>query len=317
VSESALTLTLADAARIVREAMADGRWNETTLGKYVADYLDSLEYAEASRNTLAAYEHVLGLFAIEHADLTLAELEPPQGGVVVRAFLDRHWRTKAAATRRQRLAILRSFLTWLVGEGLLRANPATNVRGPKERHEERQAHPPKEVRALIYAQPEPRDRVCLMLLGWLGLRKDELRVLQAGDVDLVAGRIVVHGKGGQIAAVPIGYKTLHEALYALLADREPQTYVLHPQGHPERPMDPATVHRWFRECLKRARLEPFPMHELRHSAAQALYDETGDPVLAQMLLRHSDIKTTRGYLHPPLERLEAALGTLEESWETK
>jgi hypothetical protein len=44
--------------------------------------------------------------------------------------------------------------------------------------------------------------------------------------------------------------------------------------------------------------------------AQALYDETGDPVLAQMLLRHKDLKTTRGYL-PSLDRLEAALEALE------
>jgi integrase len=71
-------------------------------------------------------------------------------------------------------------------------------------------------------------------------------------------------------------------------------------------MHAASVHRWWSKCLERAGVKHFPMHELRHSAAQALYDETGDPLLAQMLLRHADIKTTRGYLHPSLDRLEAA-----------
>jgi hypothetical protein len=32
------------------------------------------------------------------------------------------------ATKTQRLAIMRSFLTWLVGEGILGANPAQNIR---------------------------------------------------------------------------------------------------------------------------------------------------------------------------------------------
>jgi integrase/recombinase XerC len=233
---------------------------------------------------------------------------------VVRAFLDRHWSGSSSATRRQRLAILRSLLTWLVGEGLLRANPATNVRGPRLKSQERHAHSPETVRSIIYSQTNPRDRLCLMLLGWLGLRKDELRRLQVADVDLVAGRILVHGKGGKVSSLPIGYQTLRQALYVHLAEREPGEYILYPKSYRDRPMHPGSVHRWWSTCLERAGLEHFAMHELRHSAAQALYDETGDPVLAQMLLRHADIKTTRGYLHPPLERLEAALSVLEASW---
>jgi integrase len=201
-----------------------------------------------------------------------------------------------------------------VGEGLLRANPATNVRGPRLKSQERHAHSPETIRSIIYAQTSPRDRVCLMLLGWLGLRKDELRCLRVVDVDLVAGRILVHGKGGKVSSLPIGYPTLRQSLYMHLAERKPEEYILYPKTYRDRPMHPASVHRWWSACLERAGLEHFPMHELRHSAAQALYDETGDPVLAQMLLRHADIKTTRGYLHPPLERLEAALSVLEASW---
>jgi integrase/recombinase XerC len=306
-------LTLPELAAMLRAAMAQGRWKDTELGKAASRYLDSLEYAEAARTTLVAYEYVLGLFVAEHADLALVDLEPPQGGGVVRTFLDRHWRSAAPATRRQRLAILRSFLTWLVGEGLLRANPAVNVRAPKGRGTERNAHPPSEIRALIYAQPSQRDRVCLMLLGWLGLRKNELAELRAGDVDLIAGRIVVQGKGGVVATIPIGYPTLHQALFDHLNGRAPDEYLLHPRSHPTRRMNPATVHRWWTQCLDRARLERFPLHELRHSAAQALYEETGDPVLAQMLLRHADIRTTRGYLHPSLDRLETALQSLDPS----
>jgi site-specific recombinase XerC len=112
---------------------------DTPLGEHVVAYLRALEYGEASLNTLLAYEHVLALFAVEHADLSLDELEPPQGGGVVRAFLDRHWNRSSATTRRQRLAITRSFLTWLTGEGLLRSNRAVNIRAPKTTRRERRA----------------------------------------------------------------------------------------------------------------------------------------------------------------------------------
>ena len=81
--------------------------------------------------------------------------------------------------------------------------------------------------------------------------------------------------------LPIGYKTLHEALYGLLADRYPAEFVLFPRNDPSRPMDPASIQRWWCRCLERAGLERFPLREHRHSAAQARYDETGDPVLAQ------------------------------------
>ena len=54
-------------------------------------------------------------------------------------------------------------------------------------------------------------------------------------------------------------------------------------------------------------------HDLRHAAADALYKVTNDVVLAQQLLRHSDIRTTRDYLRPDIERLAAGMRQVEAS----
>jgi integrase len=108
----------------------------------------------------------------------------------VRAFLDRHWRHLAPATRRQRLAIVRSFLTWLVGEGLVGANAATNIRGPKEKRVERRPVDHEDVERLIAAQPL-REQVGVMCLAWLGFRKDTLRRLRLGDFNLAAETVAV------------------------------------------------------------------------------------------------------------------------------
>jgi integrase/recombinase XerC len=306
------TLTLARAAAIVREALVDRRFGETPLGEHVVAYLDALEYEDAATNTLTAYEYVLGLFAVEHADLTLRDLEPPQGGGVVRAFLDRHWRSASPATRGQRLAIVRSFLTWLVGEGLLRANPAQNIRAPKRKRTVRDALTREDIDALIAAQPALREQVALMLLAYLGLRKDELRQLRLAEVDLEARTLTVHGKGGHVDTLPIGFEHVYNALALYLRDRDVEEHLLYPKDFRTRPMDRATVHHWFKRCLTRAGLSTeWSLHDLRHAAADAIYRVTGDIVLAQQLLRHADVRTTRGYLHPGLDRLAAAMKEVE------
>jgi site-specific recombinase XerD len=73
-------------------------------------------------------------------------------------------------------------------------------------------------------------------------------------------------------------------------------------------MHHVTVHRWFKRCLAKAGLpDNIILHELRHTAADELYRETKDIVIAQQLLRHKSIETTRRYLHPSDADLRAGL----------
>ena len=52
------------------------------------------------------------------------------------------------------------------------------------------------------------------------------------------------------------------------------------------------------------------MHELRHSAADNLWRETGNVLLAQQLLRHESVATTQDYLRPSRDDLANALTRL-------
>jgi integrase len=52
------------------------------------------------------------------------------------------------------------------------------------------------------------------------------------------------------------------------------------------------------------------MHELRHSAADALFRATGNIVMAQQLPRHGSPATTAAYLHPKRDDLAEALRSL-------
>ena len=78
-------------------------------------------------------------------------------------------------------------------------------------------------------------------------------------------------------------------------------------------MGPSRTHYWFKRCLERAGLPAtIKLHEMRHSAGDNLWRESGNLTMAQQLLRHRSPATTAAYLHPLLDDLEAALEALDE-----
>lgn len=77
----------------------------------------------------------------------------------------------------------------------------------------------------------------------------------------------------------------------------------------------AQVERLERERDEAGLPEHIKMHEMRHSAADAIYRQRGDVSMAQMLLRHESLSTTQAYLHPTKTDLAATLRVLDEAWQ--
>lgn len=166
--------------------------------------------------------------------------------------------------------------------------------------------------ALRDAQPLLRDQIAIQLLGRLGLRRNELRLLKISDFDLGRATVRVHGKGGKVVVLPLGFKILKRDLDVHLVGRGADEYLVYPKRDVLRPMSSAGLHNWFKDCLGRAGLpSTMKMHELRHSAADNLWRGSGNLTMAHRLLRHSSPATTAGYLHPILDDLEAALEALD------
>ena len=94
--------------------------------------------------------------------------------------------------------------------------------------------------------------------------------------------------------------------------RHPDEYLLYPKKDTMQSMSLSAVHRWFKRALARAGLPAtIKIHELRHSAADNLWRETGNLLLAQELLRHESVATTQAYLHPTRDDLSDALASLK------
>jgi site-specific recombinase XerD len=289
--------------------MKDKSYRSTPVGGEVGRFLRSMRWSDASENTLLSYETTLSRLALDCAHLdSLEELTTER----LRDFLDEHWGDAAPATRRQRLAVVKSFFKWAVEERGLPQNPIEKVKAPKLRNVERQAYAPDVIDELRAAQGDLRDQICIQLLGRLGLRRMELRLLRVGDFDLSQGTVRVHGKGGKVVVLPLGFAALKRDLEVYLVGRGADEYLLYPRTDTARPMNPASIHKWFKRCLRLAgRPSTMKLHEMRHSAADNLWRKSGNLTMAQQLLRHESPATTANYLHATREDLDAALRALD------
>jgi integrase len=303
------SLTLGEAARIIREAVKDKSYRATPLGLEVAHFMRWFrnEYG-ATAETLRDYEAILAKLAIDHADLELRDFEPPEGTTRLREFIDDRWGESAARTRKKVRAVLMSFFRWAQGEFKLQGNPVVPIRSPRLRDVERELFSSHEVTEIIAAQEELRDRVALKLLFLMGLRKGELAAARFKDFDLGRRRLRVHGKGGKIRQTPIPTEELRQEIATLSLRRDPLEHLLYPQKRGpkgtviwedrRKPLSGPALHRWWYRCLARAGVVPEgttrgkKMHGARYTSGTEFYLATGDVYATQQLLGHADVSTT-------------------------
>lgn len=302
-------LTLAGAAQMMREAVKDKSYRSTPLGLEVAHFMRWFrnEYG-ATTETLRDYESILAKLAIEHADLELADFEPPIGTTRLREFIDRRWGEATPRTRKKVRAVLMSFFKWAQAEFKIHGNPVVAIRSPRLRDVERDLFASDEVERVITSQPELRDRVALKLLFLMGLRKGELAAIRFRDFDLGRRRLRVHGKGGKIRHTPIPTEELRLEIAELSLGRDAGEHLLFPQKRGpkgallwedrSKQLSGPALHRWWYRCLARAGVveegttHGKKMHGARYTSGTEFYLATGDIYATQQLLGHADVSTT-------------------------
>jgi integrase len=260
--------------------------------------------------------------------LDLPDFAPPVGTERLREFIDDRWGERTPRTRAKVISVLRDFFAWAVRERGLTGNPAVPIFRPRKRDVARGTFTPADVAKLIGSQARQRDRVALLLLFRLGLRKGELSRVQFKHYD--GRRLTVFGKAGKVRYLPVVDSELRLQLERHILDRgpDPNEFLLYPEKiGPEfpagplatiwedrqRPMSSTSMHRWWTGCMERAGLAHRPMHEARHTAITEWLRRTGNLKLAQMLAGHADIGTTANiYAHLDTTDLETALRALDE-----
>ena len=203
----------------------------------------------------------------------------------------------------RKLSALRSFLRFLLQEGILQEDPAVNLLSFRRMKKLPHALTQPEVLTLLQApSTETKNgvkwRAILELLYATGIRVSELVNLSRAEVDLEVGFLRVKGKGGKERIVPIG-KEAQEWIKRYLIeirpfiDKDNSPYLfLTSQG---KPYTRQGIWEIIKRMAKKAGIKNISPHTLRHSFATHLLQGGADLRIVQELLGHASLSTTQIY----------------------
>jgi integrase/recombinase XerC len=317
-------LTLAEAARIIREAVRDKSYQLTAIGQEVAGYLRA-KRKRLTESSYRDYESGLDKLARYFPDLRLEDFEPPAGTTRLEEFLDAQWGDGAPRTYNKHLSILKDFFRFQIMRGRLHGDPTLPIERARSRQVYRTTFSDDQRRAIIAEAEDLRDRIALRLLLDYGLRKGALQAIQFKHFDHRRKRLTIFTKGQTVRELPIPHTAFWFDLERHLLDVEaqPTHYLMCQQKtipraglrrFPDKPMGAHGMHLWWYHCLEAAGVVPRGttsgerMHKARHTAGQRVLDRTGNLKAVQKLLGHSSIQTTGDvYADWDIDQLAATL----------
>jgi integrase/recombinase XerC len=285
------------------------------LERQIRRFLEELVRQNVSTHTRAAYGSDLQQF-LEY--FSAPGLEVPLPGefdvLKIREWLGYLYQRKlVAVSLRRKLAAVRMFFQFLVGEGVVALNPARLVRTPKAPRTLPGVMTAEQANGLIEGvascqldRPHPlRDRAIFEVLYGCGLRVSELVGLNLEDLDPRERWLRVRGKGRKERQVPFGSKA-SEALGLYLAERN--------AGRPgERAVFLNHVGQRLTDRGVRGIVKLYAMalsgdsalhpHSLRHAYATHLLSDGADLRAIQELLGHARLSTTQRYTQVSLTDL--------------
>lgn len=226
--------------------------------------------------------------------------------------------SNCASTQNNGLKVVRAFLRFLVGEGLVGGDPSRDVayaRQPKrlprsvltQIEMKRILHAPNTKAVLGY-----RDRAILELLYSTGLRKEEVNNLLLTDVDYREGYVRVNsGKGDKDRVVPLGKiacRYLENYVKAvrpsLIRDPYEDHLFLSLRG---RRLSRNVIWEIVRRCAAWSKvMKKVSPHTFRHTCATLMLRNKANIRHIQELLGHASLNTTQVYTSVAITDLKEA-----------
>lgn len=222
----------------------------------------------------------------------------------------------AFTSQQGRLVSVRVFFRWLVRQGVLLFNPASEIELPKiPKRLPKDILTPAEAERVLQ-QPDTntvfgiRDRAILEVLYSTGMRRAELIKLALTDVDFERAVITIReGKGRKDRVVPCGKRAqrwvrryLDEARPELALEPDDGVLFLSNLGEA---IGPSRLSQFVSEYIKAADIgKGGSVHTWRHSCATSLLEAGMDIRQIQVLLGHQELRSTAIYTQVSIKKLQ-------------
>jgi len=213
---------------------------------------------------------------------------------------DRTGRNRTSATVNRYLALLSHACTIAIKEFQWMAiNPVTQISKPREA-QGRSRFLSDEERERLLAVCRSSESVHLFTIVTLalstGMRRGEMLGLKWENVDLQNGRITLHRtKNGEKRIVPLVGKA-YELIKGSYLKLEPGDHdSLFPS--PNEPNQPICIRTAWYTAVRRAKLENFRFHDLRHSTASYLAMNGASLLEIADILGHKTLQMVKRYSH--------------------
>ena len=309
-AERATFTRLTDAkawAQDTESAIRDGRYFKTresqkhTLGelidRYIRDVLPTKpKQSSSQKQQLEWFKAEIGAHTL--ADVTPAKIVECRDKLLTEESL-KIGKTRAPATVVRYLAALSHAFTIAVNEwGWLDDSPMRKVKKPalprgRVRFLSEEVERPRLLKACEESSNPYLYPVVVLALS-TGMRQGEIMGLTWEDVDLHQGRATLHEtKNGERRVVPLSGKAL-ELLKEHSKVRRLDTALLFPSKNPKKPVD---LRAPWEAALKKAGIEDFRFHDLRHSAASYLAMNGASLAEIAEVLGHKTLKMVKRYSH--------------------
>ena len=210
-----------------------------------------------------------------------------------------HDKPRKAASVNRELECLSKIFSLAVDNNLIPQNPCRKVRKLRaDSGRERYLTPDEEERLMLALEDSPVHLKRFVILSLeTGLRRGELLALASNQVDFLKNEIrIVQPKTGLAKTVPLS-SMARAVLQERMAEESKYSLIVFF-------FNVADVKKSFRSACKRAGIEDFRIHDLRHTAATRWREAGADEFTVMRLLGHTRIDTSAIYAHS--SRMEMA-----------
>jgi integrase len=212
-----------------------------------------------------------------------------------------------AALNRE-LACLKHMYTKAIEWGYVKLNPVKKVKLLRELPGRLRYLLPEEAGKLINACPGDLRPIVVSALSTV-MRKSEILNLKWPQADVKNRKItIINAKNNESRVIPIN-QTLYQELSALPHNKKGGYVFTDKNGRPL-----GDIKKAFTSALKKAGIENFRFHDLRHTFASHLVMQGVNLKSDQQLMGHKDIKMTIRYSHLSPEYVQEAIEKLDNVW---